>query len=136
MTARWLALGLLLLGDPAVAAGARVIAADTLALGGTRYVLADIMPPVGAAACGDLSCVAAAQAALADAVSSAPPACTRDRRGGHGIWVGRCTLPDGRDLGELLLRAGLATAGPEAPASYAAAEAEARGAGRGLWQAK
>jgi endonuclease YncB( thermonuclease family) len=97
----------------------------TVAIGGTRIRLAGLTAP-DEARCGAKSCADAARVRLAALVDGHPIACTKERRLGHGIWQGRCTLADGTDPALVLLAEGLAKAGADAPDSYRAASDAAR----------
>lgn len=113
---------------------------DTVAVAGTRIRLAAIVPPAEGMVCagsgGAVSCAEAAAAALDALLTRGEVACSKERRLGHGYFLGRCTLGDGTDMALALLEQGLAQpAGTEAPDAYRAAGAEARNARRGLWAA-
>lgn len=61
---------------------------------------------------------------------------TGDRVDGFGRLLARCTLPDGRDVGLLLVEHGLARAFRRYSLDYAAAEERAKAAGLGIWGAQ
>ena len=58
--------------------------------------------------------------------------CERAGPPSYGRTVARCTA-GGRDVGEALVRAGMAWDTPYSRGAYADAEREAREAGRGVW---
>jgi endonuclease YncB( thermonuclease family) len=109
---------------------------DTVAVAGTRIRLAAIEVPGDGLACGGSSCAESATAALDALLTRGEVACSKERRLGHGYFLGRCMLADGTDLALGLLRDGLARpSGGDAPEAYRAAAAAAREARRGLWAA-
>ena len=113
---------------------ARTRDASTVAIGGVRVRLAGVLPPGPERRCdGAASCAEAAETLLAGELEGHTVRCTRERRLGHGYYLGRCALEDGTDPALRLLEAGLAE--PEAPptAAYEQAAAAARAAGRGLY---
>lgn len=60
--------------------------------------------------------------------------CAPDGEMTRGRFAATCTLPDGRDLGDAIVRAGYARDCPFfSGGRYAEAEHEASAAGRGLW---
>lgn len=138
-TARLLLLGVgLALADPAVAAdeaagAARALGPATIAIGGLRLRLAHIGAPMEGARCGPAACADAATSRLAALVGVGTVRCIKERRLGHGIYGGRCSLEDGTDLAETLLREGLARPDGALPPPYAAALEAATVARRGLW---
>ena len=101
---------------------ARAVAPDSLAIGGTRFRLAGVEG------------VPQGEVALQALVGAGTVTCSRERRFGHGVYEGRCRLADGSDVSLRLLRGGFGRATARARTEYKAAEAEARAAGRGVWQ--
>ena len=67
--------------------------------------------------------------------AAGPVTCAKERRLGHGYFLGRCRAADGTDPAERLLRQGLLRpeAGEELPASYRAAVEAARASKAGVW---
>ena len=81
-----------------------------------------------------ISCVEAANAVLRELVDSGPVACVKERRLGHGFFLGHCRTADGTDPAETLLARGLLLPQPEnLPERYARAAATAKAADAGLW---
>jgi endonuclease YncB( thermonuclease family) len=138
------ALAALLLGLAAHPAGAdedglvgpaKVRGPDTLVIAGARVKLAGVLPPEDAARCGPVACAEAAVAALAEVVGEGPVSCAKERRLGHGYFLGHCRTTAGADPAEALLARGLLQPGPGDGASerYATAAAAAKEARLGLW---
>lgn len=101
---------LLALVSPASAADtvtgpARATAAETLVVANGRVRFAGFVAAEGT--CGTVSCAEAAQARLAELVTSGPVTCTRATRLGHGVHEGTCRLTDGRDPARVLADEGL-----------------------------
>jgi hypothetical protein len=94
--------------------------------------------PAAAQVCRDgagrrYACGRVAVRALAAATAGRTVACTRLERDRYDRQVALCAA-DGRDLGEAMVRGGLAVELPEySQGRYSAAEHEARAARRGLW---
>lgn len=120
----------------------RVIDGDTLRLGDRTVRLAGIDAPEGGQPCGTVArdCGAAARQALAELVAGRPVTC---RQAGHAESWGRavafCTA-GGDDLSEAMIARGMAVFAaryahqwPSEAPRLAAAEAQARRAGRGVW---
>lgn len=105
----------------------------TIAIGGVRVRLAGLTEPAADRACGARTCAEAAAARLGEAVDGRSITCSRERRLGHGFYLGRCTLADGADPALLLIEQGLAKAEPDAPEAYRAAAEEAKQAGLGMF---
>ena len=117
---------------------AKVRGPETLAIAGARVRLAGVEAPDATARCatadGGTSCEEAATAALEALAAAGPVTCVKERRLGHGYFLGRCRAADGTDPAERLLRQGLLR--PEAgelPASYRAAVEAARASKSGIW---
>jgi len=112
---------------------ARVVDGDTLALRGDRVRLIGMDAPELAQTCErkgkSWPCGATARVALVEMLQRGDLFCTSSSRDGYGRRLARCTV-GGVDLGERMVRLGLAVA---TDGSYAAAEAEARAARHGLW---
>jgi len=116
--------------------GVRVVAGDTIIVGGRRWHLfgieapqpgTDCMPGGTQRDCGD-----AARQALADLMRGAEIECLATGDHYRGTPVGRCTA-DGFDLAANMLHAGWARIVDPDGRRYAAIEKAARDAGAGLW---
>ena len=118
-----------------LAGPAKVRGPDTLAIAGARVRFAGVLPPEEASRCaGDVACADAAAQALATLVAQGEVSCTKERRLGHGYFLGRCRTGDGTDPALALLELGLLRPEPgAAPASYVAAAEAAKAARAGLW---
>lgn len=137
-----LALGLL----PALAEGpligrASVIDGDTIEIAGERIRLNGIDAPESAQLCQDASgqayrCGQKASLALDEWIAKSRPArCEFVERDRYGRFVGECFRNDGADVQVWLVREGHALDWPRySGGAYAAAQAEAERAGRGMWQ--
>jgi endonuclease YncB( thermonuclease family) len=121
-----------------VSGRARVLDGDSLILAGEDIRLFGIDAPESRQLCRDgagrpYPCGRLATRALAAATVGRTVACTRLERDRYHRQVALCTA-DGRDLGEIMVRLGLAVELAEySHGRYAAAEREARAARRGLW---
>jgi succinoglycan biosynthesis protein ExoI len=133
----------LALGGPAQAADelsgpAKVRGPETLAIAGARVRLSGVEAPDAAARCatatGEASCEEAATAALEALAAVGPVTCTKERRLGHGYFLGHCRGADGTDPAEQMLREGLLRpeAGDLLP-NYRAAVEAARASKSGGW---
>ncbi|HEY0418791.1 MAG TPA: thermonuclease family protein [Acetobacteraceae bacterium] len=114
-----------------------VVDGDTLRLHDTVLRLEGLTAPRRGQSCDDgagasFDCGAAASAALAARMHGRRLSCELRGRDRTGLTVARCDA-EGLDLGEAQVAAGWARAQGEAP-GLAAAEAEARGASRGIWK--
>lgn len=137
------AFGLAILGGPAaalaqIAGPAVVIDGDTLDIGQHRLRLFGLDAPETGQACGDASgadwdCGAAAQGRLEELVAAPDLTCVAVERDGYDRIVARC-FAGGIDINETLVSEGLAWAYTRFSAAYSEVEAEARAAGRGIWQ--
>ena len=112
----------------------RVADGDTLEIGGQRIRLAGLDAPEWDQSCGTAAgrrweCGREAAARMRELVRGASLTCHAEGRDRYARLLARCLI-DAEDIGELLVREGLAVANGR----YRAAETEARGAGRGLWQ--
>lgn len=107
---------------------------DTLDLAGTHVRLAGIDAPELHQDClrdgRPWACGAAARRALAAALRQGPVSCASSERDVYGRPVARCRVA-GLDLSEHMVREGLAIA--YRGRAFAAVEAEARAARRGIW---
>jgi endonuclease YncB( thermonuclease family) len=117
---------------------ARAIDGDSLELAGLQIRLFGIDAPEGRQDCRDRAgetypCGREAARALAAAIAGRAVTCTAVDHDRYDRDVAICTVGT-RDLGELMVRAGLAIDLPQhSRGRYAAAEREARDAKRGLW---
>ena len=117
---------------------ARALDGDSLEIAGARIRLFGIDAPEGRQECRDATdrpypCGRAATRALAAALAGRTVACTAVDHDRYDRDVAICTV-DGRDLGDIMVRAGHALDyAQHSRGRYAAAEREARDAGRGLW---
>ena len=127
---------LLLLSSGALA-GARVIDGDTLDVDGQRVRLWGIDAPESRQRCEREAvtwlCGQEAAKALRERLLGRTVACQQKDRDRYGRSVALCRV-DGQDVAEWLAREGWALDYRQfSKGAYAAAEAEARQAGRGLW---
>ena len=104
---------------------------DTLTLHGEHIRLWGADAPELAQRCGDVPAGEIARDALAALVLRGVR-CERAGPPSYGRTVARCTAA-GADVGEALVRAGMAWDTPYSGGAYADAEREAREAGRGVW---
>jgi endonuclease YncB( thermonuclease family) len=117
---------------------ARALDGDSLEVAGARIRLFGIDAPEGRQECRDATdrpypCGRAATRALAAALAGRTVACTAVDHDRYDRDVAICTV-DGRDLGDIMVRAGHALDyAQHSRGRYAAAEREARDARRGLW---
>ncbi len=118
---------------------AKVRAPDMLVIAGTRLKLSGVLPPDESATCKDgagntVRCTDAADAALGEIAGDGAVTCVKERRLGHGYFLGHCRTADGVDPAEVLLSRGLLQLAPDTPPErYAKAAEEAKAAGAGLW---
>ena len=119
-----------LIGDP------RVLDGDTLLLGGRKVEVFGIEAPDLHHRCrtrqGTYACGLEAKTALARLLAQPGVSCRLIEIDIFGRPVARC-LAGGRDIGAEMVRRGLARARPGEGPDYRTEEAEARGAGLGLW---
>lgn len=121
-----------------LAGRARVVDGDSLDVAGERIRLYGIDAPEYRQSCNDLAgrpyaCGRDASRALAALIAGRQVACTRVDHDRYGRDVAICMV-DGRDLGEVMVRAGHAVDyAQHSRGRYAAAEREARAAKRGMW---
>ena len=104
---------------------------DTLTLHGTVIRLWGADAPELAQTCGGIPAGEIARDALAALVLRGV-LCERAGPPSYGRTVARCTAADA-DVGEALVRAGMAWDTPYSGGAYAMQEREAREAGRGVW---
>lgn len=117
---------------------ARVHDGDTISIGATRIRLQGIDAPEFGQMCADAAgqpydCGRRAADELGRWLAGRPLACVRRGTDRHGRVLARCSAPDGADLGAAMLRAGWAVSFARGDLPYAALEAEAAAARRGLW---
>lgn len=133
------ALGTAHAAEDQLVGAAKVRAPDMLVIAGTRLKLSGVLPPDENAACNDGSgntvrCTDAADAALGEIVGDAAVTCFKERRLGHGYFLGHCRTAGGVDPAEVLLSRGLLQLAPDTPLErYAKATEAAKAAGVGLW---
>lgn len=121
---------------PVLVGIARVLAPETVVISGTRIRFSGVVAPPAEQACAGSSsgtCSSEAVLKLEGWLRDQAIHCTRARRLGHGVYQGVCSLPDGRDLAELLLGVGLLLPAADAPARYRDAVAAAGTAKLGVW---
>ena len=115
---------------------ARVVDGDTIEMSGQILRLIGIDAPELAQpcerdgkpwACGDWS-----RDALRARLSGRDLSCSGTEQDRYGRWLVTCQL-DGRDLGQILVRTGVAFAYRRYSVVYVPDEAKAQGEGRGLW---
>ncbi|BCP53475.1 succinoglycan biosynthesis protein [Kaistia sp. 32K] len=124
--------------------GTRVVVrdGDSLAFGGKEFRLAGIDAPELHQTCEDAAgkpwrCGEAARKALRELVAQGELSCSPRANDRYGRAVATCRVKDVGDIGEVLVRQGLAInfAG-RGEGDYAAPESAARLARRGLWQGR
>ncbi|MFT3973727.1 MAG: thermonuclease family protein [Amaricoccus sp.] len=113
---------------------------DTLRLGGTKIRLFGIDAPESHQSCPDRAgntwpCGTVAAERLEALVANRVVDCELQDADRYGRMVASCSV-DGRDLGATIVADGLARAYARYSDRYLPDEAEARAAGRGLWQAE
>jgi endonuclease YncB( thermonuclease family) len=132
-----LALPLAAIASDQVGGAARAIDGDTIAVGRQRVRLWGIDAPELRQACTaggrEWACGLAARRALAARLRRGPVACEAKDVDRYGRVVALCRV-GGADLGAALVRSGFALAYVRYAADYAAEEAGARAARRGLWR--
>ena len=120
--------------DSPLSGAAKVRGPDMLVLSGTRIRFSGVLPPADDSRCADGPCVELATTALSELTGRGPVTCIKERRLGHGYFLGHCTTSDGSDPALALLELGLLLVDPaNAPESYARAADAARAAGAGIW---
>ena len=123
-----------------LAIGLQVLDGDSLKVDGENIRLNGIDAPELHQTCrdgqaGEWPCGQAAKARLAELVSTGQVACVAHRRDIFGRTLAVCSVGDIPDLGEVLVREGLAVSyARELSDGYVAAEIQARLSRRGLWQ--
>jgi endonuclease YncB( thermonuclease family) len=133
--------GLLLWALPAfadVSGVAVVIDGDTLRIGQDRIRLSGIDAPEGKQSCQREGvpwlCGQEAGVYLRKLLSDEPVACAEQSKDRYGRVVAICRLTDGRDVGEVMVKAGFALAYRRYGGKvYDFAENDAKEAKRGLW---
>jgi len=111
---------------------------DTLRFGDTRVRLFGIDAPESKQTCEREGvtwlCGQEAGKALRELVAGQSLTCDERDKDRYGRIVAVCVLPDGRDIGAVMVLSGLALDYAQySKGVYAAAECEAREAGRGMW---
>ncbi len=136
---RPLAIALCLLATPAfadVAGIASVIDGDTLEIQNQQIRLHGIDAPESRQLCRldgkPWQCGKDAANALADKIARRPVTCLDLGRDRYKRMIGRCTVA-GEDMGEWLVREGLALAYRRYSVDYVDEEADAQAARRGIW---
>lgn len=117
---------------------ARVTDGDTLRIGETRIRLFGVDAPESRQLCPDGTgkswpCGKAATRKLETLVAGRTVRCVPENLDRYGRTVASCSV-EGEDLGEILVRDGLARAYARYSDRYVAAEAAAMGGHRGLWE--
>jgi endonuclease YncB( thermonuclease family) len=135
--AEWL-LAALLFATGAAAGDTRVKDGDSLRLGAQEIRLFGVDAPEARQMCASAdgtpwACGRAAADRLAELVAQGPVRCRPEDTDRYGRLVSTCTA-GGVDLGGRLVAEGLARAYTQFSDAYVALEAEARAAGRGIWQ--
>lgn len=130
---------LALLGTPALAAPngtIRVVDADTIDVGGTRVRLFGIDAPEMGQPCRaegrEWDCGAWTRDAVRNAFEGAYARCRTRDTDRYGRAVAQCTV-NGQDMGQMIVRSGLAWAFRRYSETYDLDEKAAAVAGRGLW---
>lgn len=125
-------------GGQEVAGAGRAFAADIVIVRGAKIRLAGYRLPAADEVCvqdqAAVPCVEAALEGLRGLLEGGPVTCVLEKKVGHGSYQGSCRFADGADLGEALVQRGLVRAAGSGDGRYAAAEAVARAARRGVWQ--
>lgn len=134
---RFVAFLLLAFIVPAQAAPIHVADGDSFSIGKQRFRLHGIDAPELHQDCRDPSgkpwpCGERARTELRKLLGRGPVQCTPRTTDRFGRSVAVCAA-GGRDIGEAMVRAGWAAAYPDHSSPYAAVEAQARTARRGLW---
>lgn len=117
----------------------RVVDGDTFELEGRKIRLFGIDAPEGAQSCERQGrawdCGVWSAQVLADALTRGAVACTEQDQDRYGRSVAICTVA-GRDLGQIMVEAGAATAYRRYSMRYVPAEERAKAAGRGIWEGR
>jgi endonuclease YncB( thermonuclease family) len=123
-----------------LAGQAVAIDGDTLAMGTERLRIHGIDAPEMDQACeragARFACGPAARDAMAAILGGGMLSCTQLDTDRYQRRIVRCRDAQGRDIGAELVRQGWALAFTRFSSDYVAQEAEARAAGRGLWQGR
>jgi endonuclease YncB( thermonuclease family) len=125
--------------DDSLVGSAKVRGPEMLVVSGTRVRLSGVLPPEESSRCLDAdgataTCTEAGAAALARLIGDAPVTCVKERRLGHGYYLGHCHTADGTDPAKALLELGLLQADPAAASdAYRQASTAAQAARIGLW---
>ncbi len=132
---------LVLLSAPSCAdvlGAAEVTDGDTLKISGERIRIFGIDAPESKQTCKrdgvTWLCGQEAGKALRELVANQSLSCDERDKDRYGRIVAVCVLPDGRDIGAVMVSSGLALDYAQySKGAYAAAESEAREASRGMW---
>jgi endonuclease YncB( thermonuclease family) len=138
VVALWMVLAGPAVAEEQVTGAAKARGPETLAIAGARIRLSGVTAPAETARCasdaGAAPCTEAATAALEAFAAPGPVTCVKERRLGHGYFLGHCRTSDGTDPAEALLQQGLlAPAAGDLPERYRNAVAQAQAAKRGVW---
>jgi endonuclease YncB( thermonuclease family) len=109
-----------------------VIDGDTLAIGTERIRLQGIDAPELAQTCGGWLCGRAAREELVRHIGLGQVTCITNGQDVYGRWLATCSTAAG-DIGDWLVRQGLAVAFVRYSTRYVGAEALARAAHKGVW---
>jgi endonuclease YncB( thermonuclease family) len=135
-----LSLGWSSLAEAAVIRGpATAVDGDTLAMTGARVRLFGIDAPEKSQTCARAgetwACGQEATAVLARLIDGKEVSCQQISIDRYGRMVAKCTVGN-RDLGEMMVRAGLAIALPQFSDAYTAPEAGAKAMKAGIWSSE
>lgn len=120
--------------DDRLSGAAKVRGPDTLVLAGTRIRLSGVQPPADESQCGNEACADVAATALGELTAGGPVTCVKERRLGHGYFLGHCQTAADADPALTMLQRGLLQLDPAtAPDNYVRAAEAARSARVGLW---
>jgi endonuclease YncB( thermonuclease family) len=125
--------------DNSLVGPAKVRGAEMLVVSGTRVRFSGVLPPEEASRCqhpdgAPTTCTEAGAAALVRLIGDSPVTCVKERRLGHGYYLGHCHTADGTDPAKALLELGLLQADPAAASdAYRQAATAAQAARIGLW---
>ncbi|MGD9509469.1 MAG: hypothetical protein AB7I59_14150 [Geminicoccaceae bacterium] len=124
-----------LLADEGSLSGAtKVRGPDMLVLSGTRIRFSGVLPPPEDSRCGDEPCTDLAAKALAEVTAGGPVTCVKERRLGHGYFLGHCRTAADADPALALVERGLLQVEPTtASPDYRDAAEAAKAARLGLW---
>lgn len=133
----WVTLCVMLVTEPAVAetlkGRAHVDDGDSLTIGERRIRLFGVDAFEYRQRCGRMACGNLAFQRLRQIVGQQPVSCARQDIDPYGRMVAICKLPDGRDLGREMVRAGYAVAYRRYSTRYVADEIAAKKVRAGAW---